>query len=172
MDILELIEKVKTIKNDVEARIASIKSKYNVYANRINSFIDRLEEIINNVIEDLNAGIAGALEWANGKIQNVISRINEAFDKMEAVINEKLNELQVWLDNVLDKMKLTFVQNSLAKLGMNVTKEEAQSIADAIPLDVPTIDTSIFNFELPLPDLVTMLNMRLEGKELPRMPLL
>ena len=172
MDILELIEKVKTIKNDVEARINSIKSKYNVYANRINSFIDRLEEIINNVIEDLNAGIAGALDWANGKIQNVISRINEVFDNMEAVINEKLNELQIWLDNVLDKIKLTFVQNSLAKLGMNVTKETAQSIADAIPLEVPTIDASIFNFELPLPDLTSMLNIKLEGKELPRMSLL
>ena len=172
MDVLELVEKVKAIKADVEARIEVIKSKYNNFAQRINDLIDKLENIINSVIDEINAGIAGALNWAQDKLTQLVYKINRVLDNMEQYIDKKLMELQTWLDDLLNRIKITFVQSALAKLGVELTKEEAQPIADAIPLDIPTIDSSIFNFELPLPDLVTMFNMRLEGKELPRMPLL
>lgn len=172
MDVLELVEKVKVIKADVESRIEVIKHKYNNFAQRVNDLIDKLENIINSVIDEINAGIAGALNWAQAKLTQLVYKINRVLDNMKEYIDKKLTELQTWLDDTLNRIKITFVQSALAKLGVEITKEEAQPIADAIPLDVPTIDSSIFNFELPLPDLATMLNMRLEGKELPRMPLL
>ena len=173
MDIKELLKKINDINQDVSAKNEVIKMKHNEQAKIINNDIAKLETNIDAVITDLKAGKAGALAWAKDKLYTQVYDIEVKISTLQNDIanylfDNKLNSI----GSLCTKSKI-FIKNAFTKIGINPTDEQIDAATNIVPLNFSNIiNTPDIEVASPLPDLVTMLNMRANGEELPRMPLL
>jgi ElaB/YqjD/DUF883 family membrane-anchored ribosome-binding protein len=176
MDVMAVIEKVDKIYSETQTKIERVKGEYNKYAQSVNNVIEEIELTLNEVIAEINAGIAHAAAWAQDKIDTLLQRINDLLDEAESIVNNSLNTVKEKYEITVTNTKLKMVRGLLAKLSLPADEETAQTIIDTVPIPHPTLDSIIptFDFKAPTINVEEIILSHIGEEptlaELPRMP--
>ena len=152
MDVSKSAEKIDTTVSKVieyHDRIIFIRDKY---VRKINKKLDELENMINDAIRYANSGS----KWLNIKIKKILKDIQDILDKCIERIKEIISQIKEWYNKTMTDIKVSIITAVFAKLGQNISRDQAMPLADAIPHpDIESLLPSI-NIELNLPDLMNL----------------
>lgn len=137
---------------EITAKVTAFKDKIfeirDRYVTKINEQIEKLENIINEGIAKINAGMASAQAWLEVRMKAITKKIQGYLDALKAKIDSLIAQFKEWYNTTINNIKIRIVIGAFAKLEVYMDAESAQPLADAIPH--PDITSMIPEIELQL----------------------
>ena len=144
MNFLGAASKIGDITDTVNTQIDNINRIMNEGIDKINGYLDDLEEVINSRAQK-------SAVWIEKKIKVLTKKINDALENLQQRLDNMITNLGIWYDKQINKAKECIIRSNFAKLGQECSPELAATMASAIPHPdfssfIPKIDLTI---ELP-----------------------
>ena len=175
MDVQTMIERIDKEYSNVQEKINNVKVNYNIAATTVNDKIGDIELTINDAIKKYRKGMAGIKVTIQDKVNVIAEDLNETMETINFRLNELMNDIKTGYNNTMSNTKIRMIKALFAKLGENITDEYAEEFINAIPINHPSIDSLLpeFNFEIPIPDVTEVLDdPDVDEVELKRLPML
>ena len=154
MDLAAATSKITNIALTVDEYYSKIKSVYNKAANKINTYIDDLQRVINKYLESGSQSIT----WIEMQISSILKKISDALKVAKDKINSIIKQVEAWYEKNITKIKISVIKGAMAKIGVSLSDTEAEGMSSMIPHpDIKTLIPEI-NIELEIPDITGMLS--------------
>ena len=143
--IADVTEKLDTYKQAIE----KIKVDYIV---KINTILNDLETVLNK------AAYKGTV-WATPKVEKLTKKLQDTIDNLNNKLKTMYEEIERWYNKTVNKIKISVVKGSCAKIGLPTTDDIVNPLAQSIPH--PALDTflSIPPLDIELPDMSNLTNI-------------
>ena len=124
-------------------------------ANKINTYIDDLQSVINKYLELGSQSIA----WIEMQISKILKKITDVLKVVKDKINSIIEQIETWYEKTITKIKISVIKGAMAKIGVSLTDTAAEGMSSMIPHpDIKTLIPEI-TIELEIPDITGMLSL-------------
>lgn len=130
MDLAKVLE----IAEQANEFIDNMRQKANRIINKINKCLDDLENLNNNAA-------IHSTQYINEKTKIISDKINKMVKEFEDAVKRFKDRIKDWYDSQVNYVKFNIVKVQQSKLGINISDDQIQLLANAIP-----------HPELPIPD--------------------
>lgn len=152
------LEKINDVVDKSYKLINNIADGTNDFIKSTNEVIDTIESVLNNAADHSARWVSKKLEWCYVKIDNIV-------DRFRNWLNKQIKNLNEWYERAMLKVKKGIVKFTNRILGLELSDEEVNALAKAIPH--PELQIPDFNFDIP------ELNFKVEEYtpvQIPRVP--
>ena len=135
----------------------------NMYINKINRYLEDIEDLVNNAINH-------SKHYIEMQINKLFAKIDKLLDGFRKKMNSIVKQIEDWYNDQMNQIKTQIILFASAKLGIYMTKTAAKAAAEAIPH--PDLNMPNFEIELAMPSLEELLPLKDVKISLPRIPTL